>query len=87
MSKIAYRLEPYNEIPTDIYEYLYDIDEDYTSKKRYIERAKKWTDRVNNKFNTNYKWNDLFPEPTDIGWRFCRKCGECYWKDDYCDCE
>lgn len=87
MPKVAYRLTPHNEIPTDIHEYLYDIDEDFTTKEKYIERAKQYTNDVNKEFNTDYKWYNLFPKPKDIGWRYCSYCREFYWNDDYCECD
>ncbi len=83
---IAYRLQPKEDLELKVDDYLYDVDEDYTSKKRYIERAKTWTKRVNTRFKTNYKWTDLFPEPTDIGWRYCKRCGEYFWKGEICGC-
>lgn len=83
---VAYRLEPKNGLTEEISEYLYDIDEDYTSKAKYITRAEKLTAQVNTKFQTNYFWNDLFETPRDIGWRYCKKCGSSYWRNDCCDC-
>ena len=87
MKKVAYRLQPHDDLREDIQEYLYDIDEDFLKKTDYIKRAKVWTDRVNQEFKTNYNWTELFPQPTDLGWRYCTNCDEFYWKDDYCDCE
>ena len=84
---IAYRLLPYYNLPENVYDYLYDVDEDFTSKIKYVERAEKITSKVNARFNTSYSWNELFPKPTDIGWRYCKKCGEYYWCDDGCCCE
>lgn len=83
---IVYRLQPHDGLDIKVEDYLYDVDEDCTGKKAYIQRAKTWTERVNARFHTSYNWNDLFPEPTDIGWRYCKKCGEYYWSDDECGC-
>lgn len=83
---IAYRLQPNDNLPEDIQEQLYDIDEDFTTKQAYKNRAKRLTEFVNEKFKVNYKWDELFPKPTDIGWRYCKNCGEFYWKDDVCGC-
>lgn len=91
---IAYRLEPVRELPKNVnnsqekvLDYLYDIDEDFTSKKIYIERAKAITAFVNKKFKTTYIWGDLFEKPVDTGWRYCKRCDSVYWKDDNCECD
>ena len=84
---IAYRLESIKELKIVNNSWLYDIDEDFTSKKAYIERAEQLTRKVNKEFNTNYTYQKLFGEPEDIGWRYCKRCDTYYWKDDCCDCE
>lgn len=84
---IAYRLQPHIDLCEEVYEYLYDVDEDFTSKKEYIREAKRLTNIVNKNFNANYHWKEVFIEPTDIGWRYCKKCEEFYWLDEGCCCE
>lgn len=84
---IVYRLQPHNDLPEEIQEYLYDVDEDFTKKENFIKRATKLTDLVNKKFNTNYKSAELFPKPKDIGWRYCKKCDTYYWEDECCKCD
>lgn len=86
MPKIAYRLESNKELDIVNNSWLYDIDEDFTSKKAYIARAKKLTEKANKEFNTNFTYNELFGEPVDIGWRYCSRCGECYWFNDDHEC-
>ena len=83
----AYRLRPLENLPTEIDNYVYDVDEDFTSKKTYILRAKKLTDRVNKKYNVNFKCDELFEKPQDIGYRYCTRCQTYYWGDDRCECE
>lgn len=84
----AYRL--WSDKTIDICEntWLVDIDEDYFSKKEYIENAKYYTDKANKEFGTKYTWQELFGEPEDIGWRYCKKHDCFYWEDDGCpECE
>lgn len=85
---IAYRLESAcnDNVKEEVKEFLYDIDDDFFTKAAYIKRAETITWAVNTKFNTKYKWTDLFNKPTDIGWRYCAKCNTFYWADDECDC-
>lgn len=83
---IAYRLQPHDNLCEEVHEYLYDIDEDFTSKTKYIKRAKKIAAKVNARFNTNYSWNELFPEPKYIGWNYCKRCDTYYWSDSICGC-
>lgn len=84
---IAYRLQPLREIENEqVSEYMYDIDDAFRSKESYIKCAKKWTLRVNAKFNTNYKWTDLFSKPTNISYRYCTRCHCYYWLGEECFC-
>ena len=86
MGKIIYRLEADKNLKIVNNSWLYDVDEDFTSKKAYIAAAIKLTDKANKEFKTNYTYNELFGEPVDIGWRYCSKCNEYYWADDGCYC-
>lgn len=86
MARIAYRLEADKDLEIVNNSWLYDIDEDFTSKAAYIKRAKKLTDRANKEFNTNFTYKELFGEPLDLGWRYCSQCGECYWFNDIHEC-
>lgn len=61
---------------------LWDVDEDFTSKKEYIKAAKEYTAAFNKKFNTSFTYKDLFGEPEDIGYRLCTNCGETFWVND-----
>ena len=83
----AYRLESNKELEIVNNSWLYDVEEDFTNKDKYIARAKKLTEKANKEFGTNYSYEELFGKPTDIGWRYCKKCGAFYWGDDWCDCE
>lgn len=85
----AYRLESAckDNVKEEVKEFLYDIDDDFFTKEAYIKRAKAITFSVNYKFDTNYKWTDLFNKPIDIGWRYCEKCDTYYWADDECNCD
>ena len=83
----AYRLESNKELEIVNTTWLYDIDEDFISKKAYTERAKKLTEKANNEFKTNYTWQDLFGEPFDCGYRYCPYCKTYYWQGEECECE
>lgn len=61
---------------------LWDVDEDYTTKKEYIKSAQKYTADFNRKFNTEVTYQELFGAPIDIGYRLCTNCGETFWIDD-----
>ena len=84
---IAYRLESNKELEIVNNSWLYDIDEDFTNKKEYISAAKKLTRMANKEFNTNYSWVELFGEPFDCGYRYCKKCDFFYWSDEGCECD
>lgn len=87
MGRIAYRLEANKELEIVENSWLYDVDEDCLSKREYVKEAKRLTEKANKEFKTNYTYQELFGDPEDIGWRYCDKCGEFYWKDDGCYCE
>ena len=61
---------------------LWDVDEDYTTKRDYIKSAKRYTEEFNKKFDTSFKYQELFGEPEDIGYRYCTLCEETFWADD-----
>ena len=82
----AYRLESNKELEIVNNSWLYDIDEDFTSKKAYIARAKKLTDKANKEFNTNFTYKQLFGDPIDNGYRYCKRCGAYYWSSEECEC-
>lgn len=82
----AYRLESNKELEIVNTTWLYDIDEDFISKKSYIERAKQLTEKANNEFKTNHTWQELFGEPVDYGYRYCSRCGSFHWSSEDCDC-
>ena len=82
----AYRLETNKDLEIVNNSWLYDIDEDFTSKKAYIARAKKLTAKANKDFKTNFTYQELFGEPVDIGYRYCNRCGSYYWASECCDC-
>lgn len=83
---IAYRLESNKELEIVNNSWLYDVDEDFISKKEYIAAAKKLTGKANKEFNTNYSWVELFGEPSNCGYRYCKKCGTFYWNSEECEC-
>lgn len=66
--------------------YLWDIDDNFTTKKEYLKVAKDYTSDFNQKFNTSFIYQELFGEPKDIGYRYCTECGETFWNDDEHDC-
>ena len=70
-----------------MYDYLWDIDEDYDTKKDYIKAGEFYVNNFNKEFNTNYTYIDFFGEPRDIGWVRCGNCGQTHWADTECDCE
>ena len=82
----AYRLEANKDLEIVNNSWLYDIDEDFTSKKAYIARAKKLTAKANKEFGTNYSYNELFGEPSSNGYCYCAKCGYYYWAGECCEC-
>lgn len=82
----AYRLEANKELEIVNNSWLYDVDEDFTSKKAYIARAKQLTTRANKHFGTNYTYNELFGEPNSNGYCYCTKCGCYYWVGECCEC-
>jgi len=82
----AYRLEANKELEIVNNSWLYDIDEDFTSKKEYIARAKKLTELANKQFKTNYTYYELFGDPVDVGYRYCSRCGCFYWSSEECEC-
>lgn len=84
---IAYRLETNKELEIVNKTWLYDVDESFRSKQEYIASAKEITEIANMEFKTNYTWQELFGEPKDIGWRYCKRCGEYYWSDEGCSCD
>ena len=83
----AYRLESNKELEIVNNTWLYDIDEDFISKKSYIARAKKLTEKANKEFNANYTWIQLFGEPFDCGYRYCPYCKTYYWQGEECECD
>lgn len=87
MKKVAYRLEANKELEIVENSWLYDVDEDFLSKREYVKEAKRLTEKANKEFGTNYTYQELFGDPIDIGWRYCTECGEYYWGDDGCYCE
>lgn len=82
----AYRLESNKELEIVNNSWLYDIDEDFTSKKEYIAKAKKLTDKANKEFNTNFTYKQLFGDPIDNGYRYCKRCGTYHWSSEECEC-
>lgn len=82
----AYRLESNKELEIVNNSWLYDIDEDFTSQKEYIARAKKLTEKANKEFGTDYHFMDLFGQPISAGYRYCSKCGCYYWLGESCEC-
>ena len=87
MSRIAYRLISNKTIKNVEDSFLYDIDEDFTTKKGYIKKAIEYTKSFNEDFKTNYTYKDLFGTPEDIGYRYCSKCDCFFWNDEDCCCE
>ena len=70
----------------EVIDYLYDIDEFYTSKKEYIKNAKYYTKKVNEIFWTNYTWQHLFGDPEENdGYRYCKKHDNYYFADECCE--
>lgn len=84
---VVYRLESNKELDIVNNSWLYDVDLDCITKKEYIAKAKKLTDKANQEFGTNYTYEELFGKPVDSGWRYCKKCGMHYWLDDGCECD
>lgn len=77
-----------SELPLEQNNAMHGIDEDYTSKKEWLKNAKYYTKAFNERFNTNYKYQDFFGEPDDIpDWRYCTICGESFWADQEHECE
>lgn len=87
MARVAYRLWADKTVDGVENSFLFDVDEDYTTKKEYIKAAKQYTQEFNNKYGTNYDWVDLFGNPIDIGYRYCSKCDTYFWEGDPCECE
>lgn len=63
-------------------DYLWDVDEDYTTKREFIKAAKRYTEEFNKEFNTSFTYQELFGEPEDIGYRLCTLCGATFWVYD-----
>ena len=74
------------ELGVKVLDAVYDIDEDYTSKREYIKAAKAYTAKVNEEFGLNCTWQELFGEP-EAWWRYCTICGESFPADEDHDCE
>lgn len=103
MARIAYRLltkkEESNYVDAgyteqeanNIIDFLYDVDEDYTSKKDYVKWAKYYADRVKEKLNIDIDWKLIFDDVTDPNfysdYRYCSKCGEFFWAGEDCGCD
>lgn len=77
-----------DELPPQQSNFMYGIDEDYHSKKEWLKNAKDYTKAFNEKFNTNYTYQDFFGEPENTpDWVYCTKCGESFWRDQDHDCD
>ncbi len=99
MSKKAYRLmsnkyeqdyydRGYDEKDTKaIIDLIYDVDEDFITKKAYIERAKYYHDKVLTHLGLDVDWKLLFGEPMESDYRYCAKCGCYFYATDGCECE
>lgn len=83
----AYLLSANKELEIVNNSWLYDVEEDFTSKKDYIAVAKKMTEKANKQFGTNFTYKELFGDPVDNGYRYCKRCGSYYWADDHCECD
>ena len=70
------------ELGREVDNYLWDVDEDYTTKREYIKAAKAYTKEVNEKFNLSCTWQELFGEPEETSYRYCTCCGNTFWADD-----
>ena len=82
MIKRLYRLWADKSIEGVDCDELWDVDEDYTTKKDYIKAAKAYTDGFNKRHSTTYTYQEIFGEPEEIGYRLCTDCGETFWVDD-----
>jgi hypothetical protein len=69
-----------------VLDYLWDVEEDFTNKERAIAYAKKWTEKTNVMFLTDYNYIDLFGEIKYEGWCYCKRCDSYYWSDESCCC-
>lgn len=88
MKKVAYRLWADKTLrEVNMSRVLFEVDEDYLSKSAYIEAAKKYTQQLNDEFDTDYTYEDIFGEPEDIGWRYCTKCDTFFWDGEDCECK
>ena len=101
MARIAYRLwvikEEENYIKAGytkeeaqaIIDFLYEEDEDFTSKAEYIRTAKYYCKECTEylKLTKPLDWKIAFGMPDDIGYRYCSKCEEFFWDGEPCGCE
>lgn len=77
-----------DKLPNEQQDALYDIDEDFRTKKEWLQTANEMTKNFNKKFNTSYTRQELFGEPDDIyNYRYCTICGEFFWADQEHECE
>lgn len=83
----AYRLLADKNLDIVNESFLYDVDDDFTSKQDYIKQAKDYTKRINKEYGTNYTYEKIFGEPKYEGWCYCKRCGEFYWEDEGCECD
>lgn len=87
MARVAYRLWAIKTIENVEESFLFDVDEDYTSKTKYIKAAKEYTKQFNEEFGTSYTYEEVFGYPIDFGYRYCSKCDTYFWSGDPCECE
>lgn len=66
----------------------YDIDEDFTSKKDYIDVAKSYAQHITDTLMLSHPldWRVAFGIPASYGYRYCSKCDTFYWDGDECCC-
>lgn len=49
-----------DELSLEQFNYIYGEDSEYNKKTEALKNAKDLTEKFNKKFNTEYKWNDLY---------------------------
>jgi len=99
MSRPAYRLwtnkfeDDYKNLgftdteTTRIINFLYDVDEDYTSKKEYLKAAQNYAKELKKETGLSVGIETLFGMPVSDGYRYCSKCQQFFWEDEDCGCE
>ncbi len=97
MIKRCYRLSTMKDFLEDVsgdnfemFNLLYNIDEDYHTQKEWQEGADYYTNEFNTQFGTSYTSEQFFGKVENAdagGWVYCTKCGESFWADQDHECE